>query len=116
MMRDACVVERADGFDVLPDLSRVQRWAPVYAGKCRVQRPGTSTAPQSMAGDYEFGVSTVLAQLPLAAMGIKRDHRFRVTEVGLGGDPDLLGLVATVRAVPTKTHATKRTLICEEVT
>jgi hypothetical protein len=41
--------------------------------------------------------------------------RVTVTEVAANTDPDLLGLVATVQANLTKTHPTKRTLVCEVV-
>ena len=87
----------------------------VYEGRGRVQRPGTQ--PNDMvAGEIEFGVSTVLVQVPLSVVGLKRDHHVTVTAVSSITDPDLLGVVATVKANLTKTHPTKRTLVCEEVT
>lgn len=118
MMRDTCVVERDTGETTLdPDsLEEVPVFETVYEGKCRVQRPGASVGgSEPVVGESEFGVQTVHGQLPLSALGLKRGMRFRVTAVGAGTDPDLLGLVATVQANLTKTHATKRTLVCEEV-
>ena len=115
MMTDTILVERQTG--TTPDpvtLEDVATWATVHEGLGRVQRPGNQPA-ETVAGEVEFGVSTVLVQLPLSVTGIKRDHRVTVTAVGPLSDPDLLGLTATVQANLTKTHATKRTLVCEEV-
>ena len=116
MMADTVLVERATG--TTPDpvtLEDVTTWATVHEGVARVQRPGTQPA-ETVAGEIEFGVSTVLIQLPLSAVGVKRDDRVTVTALGPLSDPDLLGVVATVKANLTKTHPTKRTLVCEEVT
>ena len=118
MMDDTVVVERPTGKSA-PDpvtLKQVPTFVAVYEGKARIQRPNSSTAQEVVAGGEEFGLSAVTAQLPFSAVGIKKGHRLRVTAVGPLTDPDLLGLVATVQANRTKTHATKRTLICEEVT
>ena len=69
-------------------------------------------------------------QVPLAALGVKADDRVTITAVnGIddyealraaflanpleGSDPESLGLVASVRTNQHKTHATKRTLVCE---
>lgn len=90
-------------------------WTLVYDDKARVQRPSSTSDHAAEAGEYVFGVESVLAQLPLSATGIKRGDRLTVTALGPLSDPDLLGVVATVRANLTKTHPTKRTLICEEV-
>ena len=118
LMVDACKVERPNGTTLDPDtLAEVPAFALVWEGPCRVQRSGAlSPREQSGAAGYEFGVDSVLAQLPLDALDIKRGHRFTVTAVGDVSDPDLLGLVATVQANMAKTHASKRTLVCEEVT
>jgi len=85
-----------------------------YEGPGRIQRPGTQPA-QTVSGEVEFGIGTVYAQLPLSATGIKRNARVTVLAIGDTTDPDLLGVVATVQANLTKTHPTKRTLVCEEV-
>lgn len=90
--------------------------APIYNGPGRVQRTNVMAPRDDVVGGREFGTSTVLAQLPLSAAGIPSGARVTVTAVGTTTDPDLLGLVATVRANLTKTHPTKRTLVCEEVT
>ena len=116
LMQDTVRVDHQTGTTVDPTtLEEVPVWATVHTGPARVQRPGTQPS-ETVAGEIEFGVSTVLVQLPLSAAGIKRDHRVTVTAVGPESDPDLLGLVATVKANLTKSHPTKRTLVCEEVT
>lgn len=116
MMRDSVLIERQTGTTQDPGtLEDVATWATVYEGRGRVQRPGTQPS-ETVAGEVEFGVSTVLAQLPLSAVGVKRGHRVTVTALGPESDPDLLDLVATVQANLTKSHPTKRTLVCEEVT
>ena len=116
MMRDTVLVERQTG--TTPDtvtLEEVGTWATVHTGSARVQRPGTQPS-ETVAGEIEFGVATVLVQLPLSVTGIKRNDRVTVTALGPDSDPDLLDLVATVKANLTKSHPTKRTLVCEEVT
>lgn len=116
---DRCVVDRFLGSEPspLPPFDLVDTYGdPIYDGPCRVQRPGGSAGgTEPVVGEQEFGVLTVHFQLPLSAVGIKRGDRVRVTSVDAGSDPDLLELVATVRANLTKTNATKRTLVCEEV-
>ena len=116
LMVDAVLVERQSGTTLDPDtLAEVPAYVPVYSGPCRIQRPGALSPRESVAGGFEFDVRAVLAQLPLAAVGILAGDRVTVTAVGPLTDPDLLGLVATVQANLTKTHPTKRTLVCEEV-
>jgi len=115
MMADTIRVERQTGTTQDPvTLEDVATWATVHEGPGRVQRPGNQPA-ETVAGEVEFGVSTVLVQLPLSVTGVKRDHRVTVTALGPLSDPDLLGVVATVKANLTKSHPTKRTLVCEEV-
>lgn len=90
-------------------------WAEVYAGPGRVQRPGALSPREQVNGAYEFGIKSLLAQLPLSAVGIQRGMRVTVTAVGPLTDLDLLDVVATVQANLSKTHPSKRTLVCEEV-
>lgn len=122
MMVDTCRVRRLDpDMPSVPDpdtLALVPNYLSenVYVGACRVQRSGALSPQESPVGGYEFGVGTILAQLPLSATGILRDDVLEVTAVAAISDPDLVGVVASVRANLTKTHATKRTLICEQVT
>lgn len=117
LMVDTVLVERATGtFTTDPvTLEEVPDFTEVYAGPGRVQRSGRLSSQDDVSGDFEFGVDSVLVQLPLSATGVKRDDRVTVTSLGAVSDPDLLGLVATVRANLTKTHPTKRTLVCEGV-
>jgi hypothetical protein len=116
LMVDTLTVEAPNGTTLDPDtLEEVPAWTSVYEGPGRVQRPGALSPREDVAGGYEFGVKAILAQLPLTATGITAGARVTVTALGPLSDPDLLGLVATVQANLTKTHATKRTLVCEEV-
>lgn len=117
MMRDTIRLERQTG--TTPDpvtLEEVPTWATVYDGKARIQRTGQVSPSEQVVGEVEFGLNAVLIQLPLTAVGVKKGHRVTVAAVGPESDPDLLGLVATVQANLTKSHPTKRTLVCEEVT
>lgn len=92
-------------------------WDEVYAGRCRVQRPGAvMVGREPVVGGVEYSVETVHVQVPLTVLGVKADDRVTVTAVGAISDPDSLGMVLSVRVNQHKTHATKRTLVCEEVT
>jgi hypothetical protein len=116
-MFDTVLVDRATGTHDDPvTLETVTDYVTVYEGRGRVQRSGQLSPHESVAGEVEFGVNALMAQLPLSATGIRKSDRVTVTAVGPLSDPDLLGLVATVQANLTKSHATKRTLVCEEVT
>ena len=117
LMTDTIRLERFTGSAPDPvTLEMVDTYAAVYEGKGRVQRSGQLSPHESVAGEIEFGVNALMVQLPLSASGIKKGDRVTVVAVGSVSDPDMAGLVATVQANLTKTHATKRTLVCEEVT
>ena len=118
LMVDTVTIERATGATVLDpvDLSEVPEYAPQHTGKARIQRSNALSPQDDVAGGFEFGVNGFIAQLPLDVTGILPGDRLTVTAVGDVTDPDLLGLVGTVRANLTKTHPTKRTLVCEAVT
>ena len=117
MMVDECTIERPDGTTLDPvTLEQVDTFAPVLTGqRCRVQRYSGQGRNDSIIGGVEFGDAVLLLQLPLSALGVKRGDRVRITAVAPISDPALLGVTATVKADATKTHATKRTLMCEEV-
>jgi len=116
LMVDTVRVQRQTGTNVDPDtLAEAPAFTTVYLGKARLQRPGALSPNEQVAGGFEFDVRAVMAQLPLTATGIVAGDRVTVTAIGATTDPDLLGLVATVQANLTKTHATKRTLVCQEV-
>lgn len=92
-------------------------WDEVYAGRCRVQRPGAvMVGREPVVGGVEYNVETVHVQVPLTVLGVKADDRVAITAVGAISDPDSAGMVLSVRVNQHKTHATKRTLVCEEVT
>lgn len=91
-------------------------WDEVYAGRCRVQRPGAvMVGREPVVGGVEYNVETVHVQVPLTVLGVKADDRVAITAVGAISDPDSAGMVLSVRVNQHKTHATKRTLVCEEV-
>jgi hypothetical protein len=117
LMVDTVTVDRATG-DTTPDpvtLEDVPVFVPVWSGKARVQRSGALSPRDDVAGGFEFPVDSLIVQAPLAAVGIVSGDRLTVTAVGVISDPDLVGKVATVKGNLSKTHATKRTLVCEEV-
>lgn len=92
-------------------------WDEVWAGKCRVQRPGAvMVGREPVVGGVEYNVETVHVQVPLTVLGVKADDRVTITTVGAISDPDGVGMALSVRVNQHKTHATKRTLVCEEVT
>ena len=117
MMRDTIRVERDNGgFTRDPvTLEDTPTFDTIYDGSGRVQRSGQLSPHETVAGEVEFGVNALMVQLPLSALGIRKGDRVTVTAVGPVSDPDLLGLKATVQANLVKSHATKRTLVCEEV-
>lgn len=91
-------------------------WDEVYAGRCRVQRPGAvMVGSEPDVGGAEYSVEVVHVQVPLSVLGVKADDRVTVTAVGAASDPDSVGMVLSVRVNRHKTHATKRVLVCEEV-
>lgn len=91
-------------------------WDEVYAGRCRVQRPGAvMVGSEPDVGGAEYSVEVVHVQVPLSVLGVKADDRVTVTAVGAASDPDSVGMVLSVRVNQHKTHATKRVLVCEEV-
>jgi hypothetical protein len=114
MMLDTVKVERQTGATTDPvTLEDVPTWETIYEGKGRWQRPDT-VAAETVAGEVEFGVNRTTVQLPMSATGVKRGDRATCTASTF--DPDLPGTQATVLAVPNKTHAIMRRLLCEEVT
>ena len=116
MMVDTVLVRRQTGTTLDPvTLEEVPAFSVQYSGPGRIQRPGALSPNETVAGGFEFDVRAVMAQLPLTATGILAGDLVTVTALGATTDPDLLGLVATVQANLTKTHPTKRTLVCQEV-
>ena len=117
LMVDACTIRRATGETTIDpvSLADVPVYAVVWSGPCRVQRSGALAPSEQSPGGYEFGLNSVLWQLPIASTGIRRGDVAELDAIGPVTDPALLGLVATVQADLTKTHPTKRTLVCEGV-
>lgn len=124
LMVDSCAITRRrlgeDGEPVREmdpvTLELTDVWDEVYAGRCRVQRPGAvMVGREPVVGGVEYNVETVHVQVPLTALGVKTNDRVTITAVGAISDPDSVGMVLSVRVNQHKTHATKRTLVCEEV-
>jgi hypothetical protein len=118
LMRDTIRLERDTG-EVTRDpvtLEETPIWETVYEGPGRWQRPDT-VAAEKVAGEVEYGLNRVTVQLPMSdpATGAVRRGQ-RATCVAAAFDPALVGARATVLAVPNKTHATMRRLLCEEAT
>lgn len=125
LMVDSCAITRRRiGEDGLPvremdpvTLELTDVWDEVYAGRCRVQRPGAvMVGREPVVGGVEYSVETVHVQVPMTVLGVKADDRVTITATGAISDPDSVGMVLSVRVNQHKTHATKRTLVCEEVT
>ncbi len=117
LMVDTVLVERATGgvsTDTLT-LEETLEYTTIYVGAARVQRVDIQPNDQ-VVGEVEFSLLRLNVQLPLSVTGIERNDRVTVTAIGPVTDPELSGVVAAVQANLTKTHPTKRTLVCQEVT
>ena len=117
LMVDECRIERQSGTTLDPaTLEVVPTYTPIaMEQKCRVQRFRGQGKSDVDAGGYDFGTAVLLLQVPLSVRGVRRDDRLTVTAVDPISDPELVGVVASIREDLTKTHGTKRLLLCEEV-
>ena len=88
----------------------------VATSKARVQRYQGGEKRNPDGGGFEFGINTLILQVPLSMTATERGDTVTMTAIGASTDPNLLGVVATVKSDLTKTHPSKRTLVCEEVT
>lgn len=115
LLVDTILVERKTGEAIDPtSLELTETWQQIYSGPGRIQRwAGAGSGAEPVVGEREFGLDTFFAQLPITAVGPREGDRVTVTAAEL--DPALVGLDGTVRSDRTKTHATKRLLLCEEV-
>lgn len=112
MMTDTIRLEHVTGSAPDPDtLAMVDTYATDYLGPGRVQRPDTQVS-EPVAGEVEFGALRATIQLPIAVATAKRGQRVTVVA---SGDPGLVGKAFSVLGVPSKSHATMRRLMCEEV-
>jgi hypothetical protein len=94
-------------------LEDVATYSTVYEGPGRWRRPDTQAA-ESVSGEVEFGTNWVTVQLPIATSAAAARGQ-RATCVESPTDPANEGAQATIQAVASKTHATMRRLLCEEV-
>lgn len=117
LMVDSCIIDRKTG-DVLNETTgqMVPTYTAIYAGRCRVQNPGTQAANPN-AGEHQFVILGMILQLPIDATVYGIGDRVRITVASL--DPALVATLAgreiTVSSLIHKTHATKRRLVCDEV-
>jgi len=120
LMQDACIIDRP-GAQVLnttpgkmetPYTLVYDGLVPGAGGKCRVQQVGTQAGSPN-AGEHQFVIVGHVVQLPIDATAYAVGDRVRVTVATL--DPALVGRTLTVTSLTTKSHATMRRLICEEV-
>lgn len=115
-MEDACTVSRpgsrtgtdpATGKDVLSPATQM------YAGRCRVQLPGSQERLEQ-AGDRAWTVQRLTLSLPMSAADVAVGDVVLVTAATL--DAGIVGRRYRVVQSFAKTHATARRLSCEEVT
>jgi len=114
LMVDACIIDRPTGEPVLNVTTGQMEttYAPVYEGRCRAQDVGTQAGSPN-AGEHQFVIVGHVIQLPIDATVYAVGDRVRMTVATL--DPALVGRTLTVTSLTTKSHATMRRLICEEV-
>ena len=110
---DKCVIERRVG-RVLNEttLEYVDKWAPVYAGACRVKVEGTQPA-ESEPGGRTFVITDAVVQLPIGPERFVDNDRVTVTVAVF--DPDLVGVALSVTSREVKSQATMRRLHVSEV-
>ena len=116
LMVDSCTITRRrldeDGEPVREmdpvTLELTDVWDEVWAGRCRVQRPGAvMVGREPVVGGAEYNVETVHVQVPLSVLGVKADDRVTVTAVGAISDPDSVGMVLSAVSY---THLTLPTI------
>jgi len=113
LMQDACVIDRPTGEALNETTGQMETtYTPVYTGKCRAQDVGTQAGAPN-AGEHQFVIVGHVVQLPIDATVYAVNDRVRLTVATL--DPALVGRTLTVTSLTTKSHATMRRLICEEV-
>lgn len=113
-MVDACVITRGTSgkvYDAGTDTYTATPGATVYSGACRV-KPRDNVDRQVEAGGETVTIWPYVVSVPMTATGIALDDTVTVTAAGL--DPELVGLVLRVRAVPVGSLLTARRLGCEE--
>lgn len=115
LMVDECVIERRTGrVTVDPNtLEESPEWVTVLESPCRVQRARSEATAEPVVGEYEFATAQVTIQLPISVTQARRHDRVTITSAAI--DPAGVGRAYTVLRDATKTHATMRRLVCEEV-
>lgn len=118
LMQDTCRVTVRSGETTWDEeLGREVPTPPTvfYEGRCRFQIPPYRDADKPAAGEYLWTIQDIALQLPMDAPIPPVDADVEALTCAL--DPLMVGRPFRVRApVPPKTHATRRTVACVEVT
>lgn len=115
IMTDACSIARITGQVLNPATGQLTPTSTtVYAGKCRVKAPHSTTA----VGETQIGETVVasvspVVSIPVTVTTVTEGDRVTVTA---STDAGLVGTVLLVKAVQHGTHITARRLLCEELT
>lgn len=116
MMVDHCTIKRQTGTTIsdVPPFDEVPTYEPVWSGKCRVQTQARVVG-DAAAGEHTFTVEQLILQLPIDGTDVVREDDVATIDES-PNDPAQVGRVLIVRGgTRGKTHATKRSLACEEV-
>lgn len=111
-MVDTCTIQRRTG-QTEDEFSGVvtDTYVQVYAGRCRLQQPG-SQAQQQDVGEASILLYRVELQLPISATGLQTGDLVTIT--ASAHDADLVGKVFYVRELPRKSEATARRVQVQE--
>ena len=107
LMTTTCTIARNGGTTVDPDtLNDVTLWIPIYAGKCRIRRPGASARDTATLGQV-VTVQNLILSLPVdTGSTVRTDDLVTVTANPL--DPALIGVTFSIRGMHDETTATAR--------
>lgn len=115
LMSDTCTITRAGtGAPVMNEDTGEYTDPPrttIYTGKCRIQVRGL-VAQDVEVGDQQRGIAPFELQLPVSAVGVRRND---VAHIDSSVDVDMVDREFRVTAPFGKTHMTMRRAPCEEV-
>lgn len=116
LMVDQCAIRRRTGESTDPVSGVVTpTYATIYAGRCRVQQPGTGAQAREESPGEQYALLLRLeVHVPMSVTGIEADDEVVIT--ASEHDPDLVGRVMIVRDLAHKSHATARRLGVQERT
>lgn len=106
---DTCTTRRG-GAPVYDDSTghTTPGWTDLYAGPCRMSQPssGSSSASRTTVGEAEVLLQSPEIHLPMSAARLQPGDEITIT--GSATDPQSVGRVFRVRAVPAHANATAR--------